>query len=190
MDRDIINNIMLDLETMGNGSNAAIIAMGAVRFDDENILDKFYTTVTLESSVNAGLEIDAQTVMWWMQQSDEARAQFAESKTRLSVALANFSAWVGGYAVVWGNGSDFDNAILGNAFKKSGLRIPWEYYNNRCYRTVKRMRPEIDFERVGTYHNAVDDAESQARHLIKILAAIGGGNPAEGEEHATVLDVD
>ncbi len=26
-----MNNIMLDLETMGNGSNAAIIAIGAVR---------------------------------------------------------------------------------------------------------------------------------------------------------------
>ena len=39
-----MKGVMLDLETMGNGSNAAITAIGAVEFDTETNLigDKFY----------------------------------------------------------------------------------------------------------------------------------------------------
>lgn len=69
-----MSHIMLDLETMGNGSQAAIIAIGAVAFDLSGIKDRFYTQVSLESSVRAGLIADPSTIMWWMQKSDEARA--------------------------------------------------------------------------------------------------------------------
>jgi len=70
-----MNNIMLDLETMGNGNNAAIIAIGAVKFD-QDITDRFYKTIDLDSSVDVGLEIDPSTVLWWMKQGDDARGQF------------------------------------------------------------------------------------------------------------------
>jgi exodeoxyribonuclease VIII len=46
---------------------------------------------------------------------------------------------------------------------------PWRHWNDRCYRTVKSLYPDVKLERVGTHHNAVDDAESQARHLIAML---------------------
>lgn len=164
-----MNNIMLDLETMGNGSNSAIIAIGAVRFDAE-IMDEFYLTVDLASSVNAGLEIDPGTVLWWMQQSDEARKPFSQAGQYLSVALIEFTDWIGNDAIVWGNGADFDNAILANAYRKLGRTIPWHYWNNRCYRTVKSMNRDIEIKRVGTHHNALDDAKSQANHLLRILS--------------------
>lgn len=164
-----MNNIMLDLETMGNGSNAAIIAIGAVRFDTE-VTDKFYETVALDSAVASGLEIDPDTVMWWMKQSDEARSQFDRQSEHLRTALMLFTQWIGDNAIVWGNGSDFDNVILANAYKKCGLTVPWRFWNNRCYRTIKNLNHDIKMARTGTYHNAVDDAESQANHLLRILS--------------------
>lgn len=165
--------VMLDLETMGNGSNAAIIAIGAVGFDDDNVIERFYVEVNLQSSMESGGWLDGSTVMWWMKQSDEARAAFKDNDNapKLMEALSMFNEWLVkiGVGEMWGNGAMFDNTILGNSYKRCGLTIPWKFWNDMCYRTVKGMNKHIKLERVGTYHNAVDDAESQALHLINIL---------------------
>lgn len=163
------NHVMVDLETMGTSNNAAIIAIGAVKFNKEKITDRFYKVVSLRSSVEAGLSIEADTVMWWMEQSDEARRALLKPSRPLRAVLIEFATWLGENPVVWGNGSDFDNTILSNAYKRCELIAPWQYYNNRCFRTMRAMFPHIAFERPGTYHNALDDAENQAKHLIKIL---------------------
>lgn len=161
---------MLDLETMGNGANAAIIAIGAARFDAGEITDEFYTVIDLATSVAAGLEMDASTVMWWMKQSDEARRQFERESVELKEALKQFADWIGEDAQVWGNGAAFDNVILSNAYIKCGMEQPWEFWNDRCYRTVKNMHPDVKMERIGVYHRAVDDAKSQADHLMRIIS--------------------
>tara|TARA_R110000744_G_scaffold341635_1_gene446840 strand:- start:5777 stop:6292 length:516 start_codon:yes stop_codon:yes gene_type:complete len=168
-------NVMLDLETMGNSSNSAMIAIGAVAFDDNNVADEFYVEINLTSAMRQGGFIDGSTVMWWLKQSKEARGAFDDNDNapHLMDALNQFSEWCKKVKVneVWGNGSMFDNAILGNAYKNSGLVIPWKFWNDMCYRTVKNMNKHIKLDRVGTHHNAVDDAKSQALHLIKILKA-------------------
>ncbi len=61
---------MLDLETMGNTSNAAIISIAAVYFDETGVGRSFYHKVSLGSSCAIGLEMDADTVLWWLKQSD------------------------------------------------------------------------------------------------------------------------
>ena len=166
-------HVMLDLETMGNGANSAIIAIGAVAFDDMGINSRFYEQVSLASCVSIGLECDASTIMWWMRQSDEARSSFRDNDKadHIRGVLARFAKWfvdVGGVEV-WGNGAAFDNAILSNAYRKSGAVQPWKFWNDKCYRTIKGLHPDVSLERVGTHHNALDDAESQAKHLCKIF---------------------
>ena len=56
-----MQDVMLDLETMGNGPHAAIIAIGAVKFDTQaqEIGEKFYTVIDLESAVAHGGVMDA-----------------------------------------------------------------------------------------------------------------------------------
>ena len=164
-----MNKIMLDLETMGNSANSAIIAIGAVRFDNDKLLDEFYTVVDLQSCLDNGLEMNADTVLWWMQQSEQARNQFKRKGEQVDVVLDDFSKWMRSRAEVWGNGAAFDNAILANAYKKLGKEQPWAFWNDRCYRTMKSLYPEVKIQRQGTYHNALDDAKSQAEHLIRIL---------------------
>mgnify|MGYP001072827238 CR=1 FL=1 len=166
-------NVMLDLETMGNSSNAAMIAIGAVAFDKDNVVDEFYMEINLTSAMRQGGFIDGSTVMWWLQQSQGARGSFKDNDNaqHVMVVLNAFALWCKEVKVdeVWGNGATFDNVILGNAYKNNGLDIPWKFCNDMCYRTVKNMNKHIKLERVGTHHNAVDDAKSQALHLIKIL---------------------
>jgi exodeoxyribonuclease VIII len=43
-------NIMLDLETMGNNSNSAIVAIGAVEFDENGLGSDFYTVIDLNAA--------------------------------------------------------------------------------------------------------------------------------------------
>lgn len=172
-----MNNIMLDLETMGQSSNAAIIALGAVQFDitKQTIGQRFYRIIDLTSSVQSGGGvIDPSTIMWWMQQSDAARGVFSKAGEPLPSVLIDLSSWIKSVSEekdvkIWGNGADFDNVILASAYRYCGLNLPWRFWNNRCYRTVKAMHPDIKMQRIGTYHNAIDDAESQALHLIEIL---------------------
>lgn len=163
------NNIMLDIETMGNSSNSAITAIGAVRFNSNGVTDKFQCLIDLQSSVNAGLSIDASTVLWWLKQDDSAREQFNHEGSVLQSGLINFANWCGNDAIVWGNGAAFDNAILSNAYLKTKLKQPWDYWNDRCYRTVKALNHNISSDLfIGIKHNAVNDAMNQALHLIKI----------------------
>lgn len=165
---------MLDLETLGTAPNSVIIAIGAVKFDLDGVKDQFYQVVDPASCVDIGLQIDASTVMWWMQQNTAARKAFTEKGVHIEVALSQFASWVDENDLVWGNGSDFDNVLLAEAYKKAKIEQPWKYFNNRCYRTMKNQFPQIKLERKGTHHNAVDDAISQAEHLIKILNHIRG----------------
>lgn len=169
-----MNNIMLDLETMGTNSNAAIVAIGAVKFGNGQLGDEFYQVVDLQSCVNVGLTIDPSTVMWWMQQSDEARAQFNRTAIPIIPALVQFGEWMeyDPDTQMWGNGAAFDNVILANAYRACGLDSPWTFMNDRCYRTMKAMYPSIPKTRIGTYHNALDDAKTQAVHLMEIWKAM------------------
>ena len=59
-------------------------------------------------------------------------------------------------------------ADLSDAYDRAQLPRPWKYYNDRCYRTVKNLRPDVPMIRGGTHHNALDDAKSQATHLMAI----------------------
>ncbi len=167
----VINNIMLDLETMGTDSDAAIIAIGAVRFDT-SVTDSFYRVVDLQSSLDVGLTMSADSILWWLKQEDKARQAITVEGVALRSALLDFKKWAGEDALIWGNGATFDNVILANAYNKSAIECPWHYSANRCYRTLKSFYPDVAFQHVGVAHNALDDAQSQAVHLLKIFKCI------------------
>lgn len=181
----IYSNIMLDLETMSQQPDAAIVAIGAIAIDlaAGQLGPAYYERISLESSMALGGSVDASTIRWWMEQSDDARSEVTreDGQVHLQVALQSFASWLGTIAEpdvhVWGCGADFDNVILASAYRRAAMPLPWHWWRNRCYRTIKAQRREVPFERLGTHHNAMSDATSQAMHLIKIL------NPDAGQEH-------
>lgn len=172
-----MKDVMLDLETMGTKPNSAIVAIGARLMDLGSLTlgNGFYRSVSLKSCMEHGLILDADTVMWWLQQSAEARAAIYTSTVSLEYALQEFSQWLADNKVaqrevtMWGNGSDFDNVLLANVYRTVGIAVPWEFRNNRCFRTAKAMLPKVDVQRTGTHHNALDDATHQAQVLLAAL---------------------
>lgn len=182
-----MNHIMLDLETLDTTSSAVVLSIGAVAFDPyTNALgDKFYVEMTEDIAAQQarGRTISGDTVRWWMQQDVQAKRVFSESidgvdRVNTFKALSRFGLFVAANGdrdvEMWGNGADFDNAILGSLFDSFGLRKPWSYSRNRCYRTMKNLgigprRPQV---REGVHHNALDDAVTQAAHLQEIFACL------------------
>lgn len=168
-------DVMVDLETMGTGADAPIIAIGAVSFNADGIQDRYYRNVDLASCMKIGMCPDPDTIMWWLGQEQSARIALMDDKMPIAAALHEFTQWLdmNNVAGMWGNGAAFDNVILSTAYRMCKIEQPWKFWNDRCYRTMKNMYPLIPFERKGTHHNALDDAESQALHLIEILKYIG-----------------
>jgi exodeoxyribonuclease VIII len=163
--------VMLDLETMSVRSNAAIASIGAVKFEvGTGIVDKFYRTIDLRTCKAVGLHIDPETVEWWNKQSKEARQALLKDNVSLNQALDDFTEWFGRSSLpTWGNGAGFDNVIMENAFAACNMKRPWRPWEDRCYRTIKNIIQVPADERQGVYHNALDDALHQTRHLLKIL---------------------
>lgn len=179
----MLNSVMVDLETMGSGNQSAIVSIGAFKFDlytpqgPEQIedLQRFYVNVSLKSSMAAGLKADPDTIMWWMGQDAAARSKLTSSPLDLQAALHQFAAFMNGGFFLWGNGATFDNVILRNAYDAAGIKTPWHYTKDMCYRTYKNLHGKaVPFVREGTAHNALDDAITQALHLQKIMAHIKG----------------
>lgn len=164
---------MLDLETLGNSHNAVIISIGDVKFNDLGILSEFYERITAQSCVELGLTLDVATILWWMSQSDEAREEICKPAKPLQQVLTEFSEWVNDdQATIWGNGAAFDNVILSSAYHAAKLPKPWNFRNDRCYRTVKSLNPFIPMPAAsGIKHHALDDARCQAFHLLQILSS-------------------
>ena len=170
-----MENVMVDLETLGTSSNSVILSIGAVEFDKTGLGREFYVVVDPQSCVDAGLKIDVPTVLWWMKQSDEAREAFDQpDRVSLECALARFGGWFPHNATLWGNGAAFDNVVLANAYLAVGTQRPWYYHTDRCYRTLKNLRPDIGGPALeGVAHNALFDAKWQALHAVALLNALG-----------------
>lgn len=175
-------NVMLDLETWSTAPNAVITSIGAVKFNlnpdnsGGKIVDEFYYRINPQSCIDVGLQMSVDTILWWMKQTDDARAEFQKPTRSIQDVLVMFSTWLGydpKHVDIWGNGSDFDNVLLASAYRACKNKLPWIYPNNRCYRTLKNLYPNVlPKSLLGVKHNALDDAKYQTNHLIDILCYI------------------
>lgn len=195
-------DLMLDLETLGTEADSMVLSIGAVLFNKDT--GKF-----AKEHFHAGLLVDFQggsiktsTIEWWlgMEQAarDAIRAQLKQAREPYLVLNA-FKDWIietlaaggpriGGekqadYLEVWGNGASFDQPILRRLARDSNVELPWKFWNERCFRTLrsiavprtgaKKGKLELPADMVAalgplTDHNAAHDALKQAAELCVI----------------------
>ena len=173
----MFEHIMLDLETLSSGPRAAILSIGAVRFDLSLGIGPQIEIFIHPTSYHGVMEIDADTVGWWMSQRDEAKELFrkciSEGSLPICTALDEFSQFVGNDndSLIWGNGSTFDNIILRNSYQVCGKKYFVSYKNDLCYRTLRRMFPHSKIEE-GVKHGALQDALNQAKTMIGLMKGL------------------
>jgi hypothetical protein len=180
-------DVMLDLETLGRAPGCVVLSIGAIAFNLQGLGTSFHQIITVDSCQHVSLGINAETLNWWQRQTPEAqttllKAQAPVKRTDpdtalpLEEVLLNFKyyldAQTGGLEEVrlWGNGAGFDQPILAAAYRAQGWREqPWRFFNERCYRTLKNLHPDLGYKREGTHHNALHDALTQANHAALLL---------------------
>jgi DNA polymerase III epsilon subunit-like protein len=167
----MIDQLMVDCETLGTSADSVIMSIGAVKFDlDSDAIDDegFYASVSIDSNLAEGRKLDESTLIWWMGQSKEAQAVFHEPKQALMEALDSFIEWIGSKRYhVWSNGASFDLPLLSHAMKQFDWQPPWKFWDERCVRTYKNL-PGVPKSDKPVAHNAMYDAIAQAKHIQQI----------------------
>lgn len=176
---------VVDLETLGKGPRAVIGEIGVVIVDVEQLVavDEFYCRV----DIGQPRERDDSTIAWWEQQRIDSPLAWKEmfaTPNRLFIAdaLNELKSFLSRHfpralaVELMGNGPEFDNVILDNAYQQWGVELPWSFRGNQSLRTVVLMGrllldidPKFQIEFDGIRHHALHDARHEAAYLISIL---------------------
>jgi len=172
-------DIMIDLETLATTPDAAILSIGAVKFDpwSNNInFENFYCRVDIDSCNRLGLRTDNSTIEWWSKQSKEAQEEAFSPDGRIDIvdAMNQLYKFCWGSKHVWSHGAAFDIVILETIFRKLEKTTPWKYYEVRDTRTLFDLG--IDPCQPKTLkHHALEDARNQAvgvQNIFKQLSKL------------------
>ncbi|MEZ0212475.1 MAG: 3'-5' exonuclease [Xanthobacteraceae bacterium] len=172
-----MRDLMVDIETLGTAPGSVIASIDAVEFDATTgeFGKEFYHVIDIADAQKQGLTIDASTVKWWMQQSEEARAStFSETNESLLYALYQFLYFVESTEAerIWAHSPAFDIVLLEAAYKAIRADWPWSHRNLRDTRTVYDLAG-VTVAKLGTEHNALDDAKAQAGAVIEAYRVLG-----------------
>lgn len=157
------NKLMIDLETLATTSDAEIVAIGAVVFDDEKVVDSLYLPLDY---TNITGRVSGSTLKWWFKQSAEAQQSTFGGENRMAPwhAAEEFYQFLSRNSMlnqdanieVWANDPDFDlsalkhwwvrNREVGYIDPETGIvrptisRIwPFKYNVGRSYRTLRSI---------------------------------------------------
>lgn len=181
-------DVMIDLETLATSPDAAVLTIGAVRFDpfgddvNEPDCDKFYVRVDLDSCDRIGLVTNDDTIAWWAQQSQEAQDEAFSPDNRIDIvdAMHQLYKFCWGAKRVWSHGAAFDIVICEHIFKKIGKAVPWSFWQARCTRTlfdigINPKRPPV------LKHHALEDAWNQAVGVQNVYKKLRMASSYDGE---------
>ena len=165
-----MKHICIDLETLGNNPCAPIIQLGAVKFDENGATEVYIENIQYVGNQLDKFRCDYSTIMWWMQQPDEARNTLHEYPIQLADALIRFTEWIEEPEefTYWSMAS-FDFPILRNAYDVCNLVYPIPFRNHRDFRTIVDLVQVPRDTFVGIKHFALDDAIDEAKTINKCL---------------------
>ena len=181
-------DVMIDLETLATSSDAAILTIGAVKFDpfgreltDPEMIS-FYARIDLDSCDEINLVTNDDTIEWWAKQSAEAKYEAFENPDRQHIreVFDQLYKFCWGAKRVWSNGAAFDVVICETVYKRLNKAIPWSFWQVRDVRTafdlgIDPKRPEI------TAHNALADAYQQAICVQNVYNTLRTSTTSEGK---------
>lgn len=171
-------DLMIDVECAGIGDRGALMSIGACFFslEDCSIGPTFYRAINLATSVRDGGEIDPATMIFWLSQSQAARDAVRFSTADVRVVMQEFSDFIGEHSRhqdvrPYGNSAKFDLAKIEFACKAAGVKTPWFWTQERCFRTIRNLYPNVPYDpsqKGDDAHHALADAKFQAEHLFSI----------------------
>lgn len=183
-----MNDLMVDIETLGTKPGSPVIAIGAVFFDimSGELGERFYGKIDVEDAMRYS-RISGDTFKWWMAQNDAARREATSGFMSANEVFADFYNFMSvnanlGKMCPWGNGASFDITILEVSFERIlGKPAPWKFWNVQDVRTIKRVGESVGHkyphDLKGVAHKAIDDAIHQAKYVAYYWQKMHGKTP-------------
>lgn len=174
-----MKSVMVDIETLGSDSHAAVISIGLAAFNEDGVIDTL--GIAIDPADWHG-DITPATIAWWMAQNDQARMYSFNNANKVgdvqaANALREFIARHGGDEC-WAKGPDFDIVILRHWWERVRPKgtignFPIHFRTTRDVRTMLGLAKQYNIMHLlppesGIAHNPVDDAAYQARQVINI----------------------
>jgi hypothetical protein len=163
------SHLMIDIEGLGTGPDAAILTIAAQSFDPFGTghYDRhYYARITLESQENRRIQDD--TLAWWATQPEAQAEAFAEEdRVPLDQALDELYKLAWQHDYIWAQGPTYDINILEHAYKSYNKTQPWQFYRIRDSRTVLSLWPGRPVP--PTSHHALEDTRKQINILQQTL---------------------
>lgn len=178
-----MKHVMVDIETLGTSPGSVILSIGACRFDETGVGERFYRPIDVFDSMMNGLVVDQATIGWWRMQPAESRGALQAGAVPLARALNDFRVYLAAIPsqgqpsadFLWAKGPDFDLVMLEAAYGLLGDKKPWRYNTARDVRTILALgkHPTVPVAPFTIAHHALDDAVYQARQVIAAAASLG-----------------
>lgn len=176
-----MKDLMIDIEAMGNTSNAVMIQLAGVFFDRKTgkLGDEFCMNINEDTCKAWKFECNESAVKWWESQNQEVLRSIRSSTVDVDHAIRCFHDFYrsGGNDVnVWSHAT-FDFVIVQNYLN----RILENKYMN--YKGARDIRTLVDLSGINlnSYdwsnktHNALDDCKFQITYCVDALNAIKKG---------------
>ena len=176
-----MTDIMIDIETKGIGIDAAVLSIGAVKFErtDRGVVKTgtgmFYELPDLLEQEIMGRTTDKLTMSWWQSQSPEVyKAAFTDDGRKpVETVLLNLFNFCNGATAIWAQGPQFDIAILEHMYESKDLAKPWKYSQIRDSRTLFDVLGDYRDKNNTNLHNALEDALVQTYAVQECFHHLG-----------------
>lgn len=173
---------MVDLETLSARHDAAILSIGAIKFnrngDDRELFENIFKNNKTELMTSDRFfeipvvpdqgHISADTVRWWFKQNPIALAAFSNAILNEAEALKAFSNWLASTrgCKIWAKSPSADCVWLTNAYERNGLSMPWSFRSENDVRTVQTIARDVSGKSIKEWklegsHSAVVDCAMQ-----------------------------
>lgn len=168
-------DVMLDFETLGNGTHKCICQVGAVYFDKTTgeIGQKFKANIDARSHERFGGRLDADTVYWWLQQAEEARKSLLVNPEPILDVFVKLNEFLSGAKRIWSHAT-FDFVTLMETMKQLAIKPNFRYSAGLDLRTLTYLGGvRVDkIPREGVHHDALDDCKHQVKYCVAALNAV------------------
>jgi len=168
-------HLMIDLETLATTPDAAILTIGACKFDPTatDIHSTYYERIVLETQEDYGRVINEDTLTWWSQQDKQIQEDaFGEGDDRIDLrdAMKKLYTFGLGTTNVWSHGAIFDVVIIEDICRSLQQAVTWKFWEVRDTRTLFDLA-DVSV-RIEGKHNALTDAVAQAKAVQQSYAKL------------------
>lgn len=178
-------NYVLDLETLGTGPDAVVVAAALVQFDAKSVTLVGRWTLDAEEQEKRGRKIDTDTVMWWLRQSAGARDAVAgDDALAKRVSVSAFlielrdilTPRAGGDRdidyTLWAKPSHFDIAVLEHLSRQ--FKPQWRaHLHRRKMHNVRTALAMVNLVRAGIdWPEDLDESPNPEAHVTIASAVV------------------